>query len=81
MRRPRILNRRSTAKSRRYATMTPVVLHVRGITVAALGASSDAEVMRHLLAAIDHLDEALHILAPDVTPAEIVAFPRPGPAS
>jgi hypothetical protein len=37
--------------------------------------------MNHLLAAIDHLDEALRILAPDVTPADIFAIPSIGSTS
>ena len=51
--------------------MAPLALQVRGRTIAALNASSDVVVLQHMLAAVDHIDEALRILSPDVTPPEI----------
>ncbi len=79
MRPRRFLDRRRTAKVARFAEMTPLVLRVREVAVVALGASNDAAVMGHLLAAIDSLDAALAILAPDEPPADIFAFSKGAP--
>lgn len=69
--------RRATARRRRYAEITPLVFELRGLVVAALAASEQPAVMGHLLEAIDHLDAALRILAPDESPAAIIAIPSP----
>ena len=76
--RRRLHNRRRVARAARYAEMTPLVLRVREVVVAALGASNDAAVMQHLLAAADALDAALAILAPDEPPADLLAFTNKG---
>ena len=71
VRRQRAARLRAELKAARYAEMAPLALQVRRNTIAALAASSDVAVLQHLLSAVDHIDQALRILAPDVTPPEI----------
>jgi hypothetical protein len=67
--------RRAKRKTARYAEMATLVLEARELTVAALGAASNPEVIGHLLTAVSSIDRALKVLAPAQEPGLIFAVP------